>query len=54
MNVITPLCDINYYKLELDNLNISSDLILEVNKIIKLNLSSQNIINHIVKLIKKK
>lgn len=53
MNVIVPLSNLNYYKLELDNLDITSELIIETFKIIKQNKNTDKTINQIVKLIKK-
>lgn len=66
MNIIVPLSNLNYYKLELDNVNVSNELIIETNKIIEQNTNTTNsintansinstnkIINQIIKLIKK-
>lgn len=53
MNVIIPLSNENYYRLELDNLKISSDLIVQTHKIIKSENNDKKIIKKVVDLIKK-
>lgn len=53
ISIIVPLTNINYYKLELDGLDIKSALVIETIELVKKISNPIKLINQIVKLIKK-